>query len=485
MYKLYENGNFLSCHQEPDGSYANVSYSETFEDKLKTSLLFEFYNDSDKVLETITFETLEGVNVSRLEMFLMPYPTGGWSARSLNGTIFVFEQTDLAGLAYPYVGEVENIKMSDETVLHPAGSIEVYALNNGDDIEYPAGKSWQIILWRQLYRQDTSFELDDLTDIHHNAFSYYNNHYVTLFNTNSDYLQRFGILDYHSEYRLIYHSYFNDRLTLLLHGDKMSEVKIFDSWYGSPRFATFDNGTIINLFRDESNTTTVNIKFTDPLLSFTIQSGYFFDPGYVFANHEWNLTSIIYDATIGKLHMALNSCGLYYIYGSDMGRPFNVEGGYLLGYNETNHVAQIKATNRTVTVSYDAVLPTLSITYPSNGSYLSSSNVKTVWSGFDAMSGINHYQVRLDDSRWINLGTDTTYTFSEVCEGSHRVEVKAIDKASLTREVSIHFVVNTSLIGGFGWIDDVAFFIGVLVVVLGIAVYLQKIRATARTLFHT
>lgn len=126
----------------------------------------------------------------------------------------------------------------------------------------------------------------------------------------------------------------------------------------------------------------------------------------------------------------------------------------------------------------DTTSPSISITSPANGSELKSSDVVIIWSGSDQTSGIDHYEVRIDDGSWTNIGSQTTYyTFSGLNDGSHIADVKAIDKAGLTQVASVKFIVNTSLVGGPGWIDDATVLGGIITLVaLGITMYILKIR---------
>ncbi len=54
--------------------------------------------------------------------------------------------------------------------------------------------------------------------------------------------------------------------------------------------------------------------------------------------------------------------------------------------------------------------------------------------------------------------SNTTYMFSQQIDGNHTVAVKAFDRVGLTKEESASFIVNTSLIGGPGWTDDIIVF---------------------------
>ena len=116
----------------------------------------------------------------------------------------------------------------------------------------------------------------------------------------------------------------------------------------------------------------------------------------------------------------------------------------------------------TVTLTYggpDTTPPVVSITSPNNGATVSSSNVAVSWSGSDADSGIDYYQVRIDSGSWINKGTGTSHTFSGLSDGSHSAEVLAMDNAGNSATDSVTFTVDTSgptgeKIGVFFWATD-------------------------------
>jgi len=142
--------------------------------------------------------------------------------------------------------------------------------------------------------------------------------------------------------------------------------------------------------------------------------------------------------------------------------------------SEGNHNIRIKAVDKlgnseelSVIFILDTTPPIISIKFPKNESKVKFSRVTVAWSGFDELSGVNHSRVRLDESLWINVATNATYTFSQLSEGTHIVDVKVIDKAGNYKQARIVFSVNTSLIGGPGWIDDI-FIIGTISFVVAI-----------------
>ena len=128
------------------------------------------------------------------------------------------------------------------------------------------------------------------------------------------------------------------------------------------------------------------------------------------------------------------------------------------------------------TIILDAAAPTVSILSPSEGSEIKSSEVTIQWNGTDAGSGIDHYELRLDGGSWINRGTEQTYTLTGLSDGSHTVYVKAFDKIGRSQESSVRFIVNTTPLGGPGYIDEA---ILLMIIATGFgapALYFFKIR---------
>ncbi|MCP8315321.1 MAG: pre-peptidase C-terminal domain-containing protein [archaeon] len=117
----------------------------------------------------------------------------------------------------------------------------------------------------------------------------------------------------------------------------------------------------------------------------------------------------------------------------------------------------------------DNIPPTLSITSPTNGTEVKSSSVSVTWTGSDADSGIDHYEVRLDDGSWSGVGTALTYTFVNVPDGSHTIRVKAVDVADNSKIALVNITVNTSLLLGPGWMDDILIFAVIIIAIVVIA----------------
>jgi hypothetical protein len=148
---------------------------------------------------------------------------------------------------------------------------------------------------------------------------------------------------------------------------------------------------------------------------------------------------------------------------------------------EGSHDIYLKAVDKlgnsresSITIVVDTTPPIISIDFPKNRSGIKSSRIAIAWSGFDELAGIDHYEVRLDNNLWINVATTTTYTFSQLSDGTHIIDIRAIDKAGNSKQTRIVFTVNTSLIGKPGWTDDIIIFSTVSIAVTIILVFLLE-----------
>ena len=117
---------------------------------------------------------------------------------------------------------------------------------------------------------------------------------------------------------------------------------------------------------------------------------------------------------------------------------------------EGKHTVEIKAVDKagnygvaTLIFYVDLTPPTITITSPTNASYINSADVTVSWSGEDALSGIDHYEIRIDGGNWTNVGLNTSYTFTGLSNGQHIVDIKAIDKVGHEAIVRCVFIVDT------------------------------------------
>jgi len=137
----------------------------------------------------------------------------------------------------------------------------------------------------------------------------------------------------------------------------------------------------------------------------------------------------------------------------------------LSGLADGHHEFKVKAFDKagnsafaSVAFAVDTTPPLLSIELPRSGSEIRSSSIKVTWTGSDTLSGIESYEFRLDTAPWANIGTLTTYNLEQLSDGDHSISIRAFDMAGNNQEAQIKFTVNTSLIGGPGWLDDIVVF---------------------------
>ena len=128
--------------------------------------------------------------------------------------------------------------------------------------------------------------------------------------------------------------------------------------------------------------------------------------------------------------------------------------GLNISYNitnlsEGNHNITIKAVdnvgneaNDSVNFTVDTILPNITIIHP-NTSFVNSTNLTIEWNGTDNVSGINYYEIKMDNGNWTNVGLNLTYNFTSLSEGNHNITVKAFDNAGNEANDSVNFTVDT------------------------------------------
>jgi len=126
------------------------------------------------------------------------------------------------------------------------------------------------------------------------------------------------------------------------------------------------------------------------------------------------------------------------------------------------------------TIILDTRAPIVSMTYPVSG--FRSSTVTVTWSGSDETSGVSNYEIRLDGGEWGDVGTDTSYTFTDLADGTHEFYFVATDIAGNIVGRPYVFVVNTSPLLGPGYIEEAVLAAVLVIVALGIVYVVMKRR---------
>jgi len=115
------------------------------------------------------------------------------------------------------------------------------------------------------------------------------------------------------------------------------------------------------------------------------------------------------------------------------------------GTHNLTAAAKDNATNNgTVTdlaVKIDSVAPTLALTNASGT--ISENKATIVWTGSDATSGIDHYEVKVGSGAFVSVGTVLSHQVTGLADGNNTVVVKAVDKAGNSVDKTIYLTVST------------------------------------------
>ena len=104
-------------------------------------------------------------------------------------------------------------------------------------------------------------------------------------------------------------------------------------------------------------------------------------------------------------------------------------------------------------VKLDTIHPVVSIAFPLDNSIFNESSLTITWSGSDNV-GIKHYEIRIDNGSWIDIGKNTSYKLNNLNNGNHTVFVKAVDKSGNERISHVSFKVNAVSNGGNGGLGE-------------------------------
>jgi hypothetical protein len=116
---------------------------------------------------------------------------------------------------------------------------------------------------------------------------------------------------------------------------------------------------------------------------------------------------------------------------------------YTIAVDNAGNVELLSVENDTWTI-VDTTKPTISFVSPSSGAIVTSPSVTITWASSDTTSGIDHYEVRIDDRSYVNVGSETNYTFTGISDGSHSITIKVVDKAGNSKETTLNIKVDTN-----------------------------------------
>jgi serine protease AprX len=178
-------------------------------------------------------------------------------------------------------------------------------------------------------------------------------------------------------------------------------------------------------------------------------------PTYL-SNESFNVTATATDANgVSRIELWFSlDTGSWTMYSEDTATPwswdFNTSttGGdgvydfYTRAYDTLdNYEDAPPAADENTTV--DTVKPSVTITSPPDNEWSASRDANVEWTGSDDRSGIDYYEIQLDNGTWNNTGTTTNYVYSAMDEGSHNATVRAYDRAGNFNESVVTFGVDT------------------------------------------
>jgi predicted dienelactone hydrolase len=92
----------------------------------------------------------------------------------------------------------------------------------------------------------------------------------------------------------------------------------------------------------------------------------------------------------------------------------------------------------------DVTPPQVSIISPTADSLSNRSNVTVAWQGEDEASGLDHFEVKIDEETWIYIGNSSNFTFEGLTDGDHVAYIEAFDEAGNNGTVHVAFIVDTT-----------------------------------------
>jgi len=272
-----------------------------------------------------------------------------------------------------------------------------------------------------------------------------------------------------------------------IHQVRYSNDGVWDSesWqaFSSTKTWTLDEDegikTVYYQIKDQAELTytcsdTIILDRTSPMGSIIITEGAYTNSSSV------NITPSANDALSGVAHMRFSNDDILWTdwitYSSHIEWQLTEDEGEKKVYAQFKDNAGLISPTYLFTITLDQTPPTIAITTPSSNREIRSSNLTVTWSSSDETSGISQNQIRIDAGPWINLEMNMNYTISDLSDGDHTLDIRAVDRAGNTRQETINFIVNTSLLLGPGYGEETVIAAIIIIALLGVAIYVIKIR---------
>lgn len=155
-----------------------------------------------------------------------------------------------------------------------------------------------------------------------------------------------------------------------------------------------------------------------------------------------------------------------------------------------NHVVNVRVTDSAGNVAEgvvvficDTVAPDVDIGGPGMNTKISKDSVSVWWYGGDALTGIDHYEVRIAGGDWIDAGDATDYSFTGLGDGWYLVDVKAVDRSGNEAISSVSFGIYTSIWSQNGPYHGIPMYAVIAAIMVGaiVAVLLLRKRGGSPT----
>lgn len=157
------------------------------------------------------------------------------------------------------------------------------------------------------------------------------------------------------------------------------------------------------------------------------------------------------------------------------------DGEFLVQFYSVDEAGNVESI-RTLEVRIDTTAPNIDTIFllgPDGDGTLTTSNARVQWTGSDAMSGMDHYEAKIDDGEFSRTDLISYREFLDLDDGTHKVTVKAVDKAGNSWEDSIEFTIDTDPLSPTGPTGGILLYIVIIIIVavtLGLALLLWRRR---------
>jgi len=132
---------------------------------------------------------------------------------------------------------------------------------------------------------------------------------------------------------------------------------------------------------------------------------------------------------------------------------FTNAGMYTVEFYSVDMAGNIETTN-TIIIKIDGITPTIDIMHPTDGMTITNKTVIVSWAGQDEHSGIDHYEILIDNGTWVNVGANLSYVM-DIVDGNHTITIRAYDVAGNYIESSKSFSAKlpvSPLLSSFNWL---------------------------------